>query len=48
MPPLIIPGMEAAFLEGVDGAYSGPFTVGRDGTKISLPAGSDRIDVVSR
>ncbi|MDH3685482.1 MAG: MBL fold metallo-hydrolase [Myxococcales bacterium] len=45
VPPLPAPGMEAVFLEGVADAYSGPVTVGRDGTAVSLPAGSDRIEV---
>jgi ribonuclease Z len=43
VPPLLLPGMEAVFLEGVADAYSGPVTVGRDGTKIFLPTGSDTI-----
>jgi ribonuclease Z len=45
VPPLVLPGMEAAFLEGVAGAYSGDFTLGRDGTTVFLPADSDEIDV---
>jgi ribonuclease Z len=45
VPPLILPGMEAAFLEGVSGAYSSDFTLGRDGTTIFLPANSEAIDV---
>jgi ribonuclease Z len=45
VPPLILPGMEAAFVEGVSDAYSGDFTLGRDGTTVFLPAGSDAIEV---
>ncbi|MDG2334731.1 MAG: MBL fold metallo-hydrolase [Myxococcota bacterium] len=45
VPPLLISPMEALFVEGVSDAYDGPFTVGRDGTLISLPAGSDEITV---
>jgi ribonuclease Z len=45
VPPLVAPGMEAVFLEGVGQAYSGPVTVGRDGTRVSLPAGSTVIEV---
>jgi ribonuclease Z len=45
VPPLILPGMEAAFLDGVDEAYTGGVTLGRDGTRVSLPAGSTAIEV---
>jgi ribonuclease Z len=45
VPPLIVPGMEAAFLAGVADVYDGGVTVGRDGTFVSLPAGSDAIEV---
>ena len=45
VPPLIVPGMEAAFLEGVDDAYAGDITLGQDGTRISLPTGSTEIKV---
>jgi len=44
LPPLIAPGMEAAFLDGVDAAYDGTYTVGVDGTIISLAAYSDGIE----
>ena len=40
------PGLEGAFLDGVSDAYSGGITLGRDGTRISLPSGSDAIEVV--
>lgn len=36
VPPLVLPGMEAAFLRGVADAYAGDVTLGRDGTRISL------------
>ena len=45
VPPLIVPGMEAAFVSGVSDAYSGDFTVGSDGARVSLPSGSDAIEV---
>jgi ribonuclease Z len=45
VPPLLFPGMETAFLEGVPAAYSGEVTLGRDGTRVSLPAGSTEIEV---
>jgi ribonuclease Z len=48
LPPLIVPGLSSVFLEGVGDAYAGPVTLGRDGTTISLPAGSDQIRVVSQ
>ena len=48
LPPLPLPGLEAAFMEGVDRAYSGPVTVGRDGTFVSMPSGSTAIDVGMR
>jgi ribonuclease Z len=47
VPPTPIPGMASVFLEGVAEAYDGPVTLGRDGTTISLPAGSERVIVVS-
>ena len=42
VPPLIAPGTEAAWLEGVDEVFDN-YTVGRDGTAFSLPAGTDEI-----
>ena len=44
VPPLIVPGMEVAFLDGVEEAYGGSYTVGVDGSIISLPANSDAIE----
>jgi ribonuclease Z len=43
VPPLLVPGAEAAFLRGVDDVWSGPVVVARDGTLISLPAGVNAI-----
>ncbi|MCP4905175.1 MAG: MBL fold metallo-hydrolase [bacterium] len=45
VPPLLLAPMEGIFVEGVSDAYDGPFTVGRDGTLVSLPAGSEEIRV---
>jgi len=45
VPPMPIPGLASVFLKGVDAAYDGPVTLGKDGTEIGLPVGSDRIDV---
>ena len=48
VPPLLLAPMEDIFLEGVDDAYEGPVTVGRDGTFVSLETGSDDILVEER
>jgi ribonuclease Z len=45
VPPLPVPGLEGVFLEGVSDAFSGGVTLGRDGTRISLPSGSHAVDV---
>jgi ribonuclease Z len=45
VPPLPVPGLEGVFLEGVSGAFSGGITLGRDGTRISLPSGSHAVEV---
>jgi ribonuclease Z len=45
VPPLLVPGLEGVFLEGVSAAFSGGVTLGRDGTRVSLPAGSLGVDV---
>lgn len=47
VPPLPIPGLASVFLEGTDDAYSGGITLGVNGTTVSLPAGSDAIEVGS-
>jgi ribonuclease Z len=46
VPPLILPTMEGIFLEGVDDVYHGPVSIGRDGTLVTLPAGTDSIELV--
>lgn len=43
VPPLRFSTMEEIFVEGVDDVFSGPVTVGRDGTFVSLPAGLGEI-----
>lgn len=48
VPPLPVPGLDAAFLAGVPDAYEGGVTLGRDGSLVSLPAGSDAIEVSKR
>jgi ribonuclease Z len=48
VPPLLLPGLDVVFLEGVSGAFAGGVTLGRDGTAISLPSGSDAIEVSER
>ena len=45
VPPLRLPGLESVFLEDVRDAYTGGVTVGRDGTRVSLPRGSELIEV---
>ena len=42
VPPLILPGQEALFLNGAEDVFPA-YTVGEDGTAFSLPAGSDAI-----
>ena len=43
VPPLPLAPLQAVFLEGTAEVYSGPITLGRDGTMIQLPANSDEI-----
>jgi ribonuclease Z len=45
VPPLPLPPLEEIFVEGVDQAWDGPVTLGRDGTWVRLPPGSDAIEV---
>lgn len=42
VPPLMIPGQEALFLNGAEDVFAN-YTVGRDGVSFSLPANSDEI-----
>ena len=48
VPPLPLASMDAIFLDGVSEAYAGPVTLGRDGTFVSMPSGSDEIVVEDR
>jgi ribonuclease Z len=48
VPPLLLPGLDVAFLAGVSDAFAGPVTLGRDGTWISLPSNSNEIEVATR
>ena len=48
VPPLPLPGLESLFVEGVSDAYSGPVTVGRDRTMVSLASGSESIELSNR
>jgi ribonuclease Z len=48
IPPLPLPGLDAAFLRGVDDAFDGGVTLGRDGSFVSLPRDSDAVEVSSR
>lgn len=45
VPPLLVPGAEASFLAGVDEIWTGPLAVARDGTFVSLPAGSTAVEI---
>ena len=48
VPPLVIPGSEAAWLEGVDDIFQ-DYTLGQDGVLFSLPANStDIIEVEAK
>jgi ribonuclease Z len=44
IPPLLLPGLEAAFLQGVSNVYDGQVVVGRDGTLVSLPSDTREIE----
>ncbi len=46
VPPLVLPTMEEIFLEGVEDVYRGPVAIGRDGTSVTLRAGTDSIERV--
>jgi len=48
VPALLVPGLDAAFMDGVHDAYAGPITLGRDGTMLSMPSGSSTIDLSAR
>jgi len=44
VPPLPLKPLEEVFLEGTGDIYDGPITLGRDGTLITMPAGSSEIE----
>ena len=46
VPPLILPGQDLVYLEGVDDAFDGPTTLTQDGTIFSLPANSTEVVLV--
>ncbi len=45
VPPLLSRLLETVFLEGVAEVYDGPVTISRDGTLVSLPRGSQAIEL---
>lgn len=45
VPPLPIAPLRDVFVEGVAEIWDGPVTIGRDGTFVTLPAGSDAVEV---
>ena len=47
-PPLPLPGMEKAFLGAAQDLFKGPIRVGADGDFLSLPIGSNAIEVRRR
>ena len=42
VPPLVIPGQKALFLNGAEDIFP-DYTIGEDGVALSLPAGTDEI-----
>jgi ribonuclease Z len=48
VPPLIVPGQDLVYLEGVADAYDGPTTLTQDGTIFSLPANGTEVIVVQK
>ncbi len=48
VPALPLPGLDSAFLEGVSETYAGGVTLGRDGTMVSLPSGSEKTEISRR
>lgn len=43
VPALPLPGLEAAFVQGVGAVYGGEVVLGRDGTLVSLPSSGEAI-----
>jgi ribonuclease Z len=48
VPPLIVPGQDKVYLDGVDDAFEGPTTLTQDGTTFTLPAGSSEVIVIKK
>jgi ribonuclease Z len=48
VPPLIVPGSEKVFLNGVDNSFDGATTLTQDGTIFMLPADSTDIVVIEK
>lgn len=48
VPQLPLGGLRRIFLDGTGDAFDGGITLGVDGTMVSLPSGSDAIDVSAR
>jgi len=46
VPPLIVPGQDKVYLDGVDDAFDGTVTIAQDGTIFSLQANSNEVLVV--
>ncbi len=47
VPPMVLPGQKALYLNGADKIFS-KYTIGEDGVAFSLPAGSDKIIQTSK
>jgi len=45
VPPLPVKTLESIFVDGVDQAFDGDFTIGKDGTMVTLPANSNNIEI---
>ena len=48
VPPMPIPGLQSIFEQGISDAYAGDYTIGVNGTTVSLPSHSSVIEVSSR
>jgi len=46
VPPLVLPGLDKLFLDGVDDIYQGTTTLSQDGSLFALPANSSDIELV--
>lgn len=45
VPPLPLAPLRSVFLDGVDDVYDGPVAIGRDGTIVHMPAGSQQTEL---